>query len=572
MMVDYLGTISKLTTIYKVISEKSKDSKDEQKELLSRWKKKIDTTCKEFEDNIYSSKEYYIPCDTADVIYTELVRVITNNDIIMDENKIRKTLDISTHISNQLMNNVYKKLNESFEYWSMQNITNISKKTDFIYEKTDLITDLHEKTNEIDEYFLALKNISSNIVNSNTEKSKNYILPQLNILEQFCISIDEQSEMDIQYTTKTENDFFRIRFNVKKQGLISEFENSEEYLSHLNYTMQDDVLEILGYEIIHKDKKNDSKTLHQYTGSSCYLPWMQFNNLIIKTLNNENICQSSVNTLKIIPKKIIVSYDIENESREKLIVGLEYKLKREKNNDYLFCYYENENSKNNFILDIKFAYKKIGVENNSICIKKIPIITTDLKPIIYSRADSLLDYSQILLKLVNSKELKFRDRETNIVDFTITTTVKTDYTLEILKDLIEIYRKILNIEEHFNVKFEIQFPIDTKTIAHIEIINQLIKNKNIIKVENLILKLHTESLKLTIGKYTKYIIKYPINTTLFHIELPIEDTYLIFNKITIIEQNEELSTILASDDLVLHWDIDGIIKNENDILVVKQIQ
>ena len=390
----------------------------------------------------------------------------------------------------------------------------------------------------------------------------------LDLLRDFGVSVEGDSAvaMAVKYSAKNKDEVISIRFCVKKEGRIAKFNTSDEYLANLNYTMVSDTVDVISTTI----KKNGEKEEHcydeSYTGTTCHLPWLSFTEMEIYSsgLNRFTDSQCVSSTLTIVPRQIKATYNIENSDREVLWHSVKYKLRRAVEDNYRCCYYENEVSDRKIKIDLKFALEVIQEIGDDIMVNPTPIINVSIMPLDRFNARSQLEYCQALLKFHSTNTLRFVDVNTHKVDFSSGVKVN-GFSVDVIKSLIEMYKIIIDIEEHFNVVFKLEFPIDNDLWSRIIMIHDLIKSKKFVaSYSSITLTTHLETVEMKVGTSYGWAAQATINKQLFDKELPIDNVVMVCPNTKYVSQDGDSAVLEVVGDTIYFWDTeDRIFSNLN---------
>jgi len=383
----------------------------------------------------------------------------------------------------------------------------------------------------------------------------------LDLLRDFGVSVNVEDSVNaaikIKYSAK--NEIVSIRFCVKREGRIAKFITTDEYLSDLNYTMIEDTVDVISSVIIQNGKKTEYTYDDNYTGSVCYLPKLSFTEMEFYSsdLNSFTNSQWISSKLTIVPKQIQLTYNIENGDREMLWQGLKYKLHRSIENNNRCCYYENETSNGKIKINIKFTFEIILQDGESTLINLQPDITLSVVPLDTSNARSQLEYCQALMKLYSTDTLKFLNVKTMQTDFSCDVKVN-DLSEDEIKSAIDIYKKIIDIEEYFKVEFKLEFPIDSDLWNYIDMVHGLIKNKKVtVNYSSISLITHLEQHKMDIGSSYGWVAQVNINKQLFDKELPIENVVMVCPNTKYKSQDGDSAVLEIIGETIYLWDTEN---------------
>jgi len=388
----------------------------------------------------------------------------------------------------------------------------------------------------------------------------------LNLLRDFGVSVSSEDSVNSTIKYSSNSEIINIRFCVKRKGRIAEFASTDEYLANLSYTMIEDTVDVISSVIIQNGKKTEHNYDDNYMGAVCYLPWLSFTEMEIHSsgLNRFTDLQCISSKLTIVPKQIQITYNIENGSREMMWQGIKYKLHRSIENNNRCCYYENEAGYSRIKINIMFAFETISQEEERIVVNPRPDITLSIAPLDNYNARSLLEYYQALKKLKSSDMLKFVDIETTEVDFSCTIDA-SDFDEHEIISTIDIYNKIIDIEDYFKIEFKLEFPINADLCNHINMIHGLIKNKKFITNHSRIsLITHLEPHNMNIGSSYGWVAQAIINKQLFDKELPLENVVMVCPNTKYINQDGDSAVLEIIDKTIYFWDTnDKIYSNLN---------
>jgi len=385
------------------------------------------------------------------------------------------------------------------------------------------------------------------------------------LLRDFGVSVNVEDSVNaaIKYSSKSE--MMSIRFCIKREGRIAKFNTTNEYLDDLNYTMVEDTVDVISSMIIQNGKKTELIYDDNYTGATCFLPWLSFSEMEIYSYRLDRFTDSQcISKLTISPKQIQVTYNIENGDREILWYSVRYNLHRSTENNNRYCYYENETGNSKIKINIKFAFETILQDGERIVKNPQPDITFSIVPLEKSNARSQLEYYQALIKLYSTVTLKFVDVKTMKTDFSCGVKAN-NLSKDKIKSIIDMYKKIIDIEEYFKVEFKLEFPIDVNLWNRINMVHCLIKNKKVtVNYSSISLTTHLEPYKMNIGSSFGWVAQANINKQLFDKELPIENIVMVCPNTKYKSQDGDSAVLEIIGKTIYFWDTeDKVYSNLN---------
>jgi len=414
------------------------------------------------------------------------------------EAKVDKSLKIfANNLKDDLFNDIKSEILENTNK-VMEGIGTFDAKADYIIGTQAVgINQLNKLSNDVNIIKTAVMQPQ---IERNTATNASIFNP-LDLLRDFGVSIGAECSINtaIKYSSKSE--IMSIRFCVKREGRTAKFNTADDYLADLNYTMIEDTVDVISSTIIQNGKKTERNYDDNYMGAVCCLPWLSFSEMEFYSSGLDRFTDSQCISSKliIVPKRIQVTYNIENGDRETLWHGVRYKLHRSIENNNRCCYYENETSNSKIKINIKFTSETILQDGESIVINPQPDIALSIVPLDNSNARTQLEYYQSLIKLYSTDTLKFVNDKTMKTDFSCSVKVN-DLSEDKIKSIIGLYKKIIDIEEYFKIEFKLEFPLDVDLWDYINMIHGLIKNQKItVNHSSISLTTHLEPCKMDIG-------------------------------------------------------------------------
>lgn len=487
------------------------------------------------------------------ITFVESVITIMKQDFISNVDKSFKVFsnDLKNDLFNDVKNEIFENTNKIMGGISTLNANDNS----IIGNQVIEISQLNQISNDVD--FIKSAVIQQQIENNS---ATNVILSNpLDLLRDFGVSVNAEDSIDVAIKYSSKNEITRIRFCVKREGRIAEFSTTNDYLADLNYTMVEDTVNVVSSVIIQNGKKTEHNYDDNYTGAVCYLPWLLFTEVEIHSSGLDRFSNSKLisSKLTIVPKHIQVTYNIENSDHEVLWHGARYKLHRSTENNNRCCYYENDAGNSKIKINIKFSFETILQNGESIVINPQPNIAFSIIPLDNSNARSQLEYYQALMKLYSTDTLKFIDVKTMRVDFSCDVRVNDLNEDEAISN-IDMYKKIIDIEEYFRTEFKLEFPVDADLWNHINMIHGLIKNKKVTaNFSSMSLSTHLESHEMDIGCSFGWVAQVKINKQLFDKELPIENVVMVCPNVKYKRQDGDSAIFEIIDEAIYFWDTEN---------------
>jgi len=499
-------------------------------------------------------------------VFVESVIIIMKQDFI---GKVDKSLMIfANDLVVGLFGNIKKEMrentNEIMKELSVLKANDNTIISNQIFDSTQL--------REINENVKSLKSVIENTHINNSGANVNVHNP-LDLLRGFGVSVDATDSVVTSSKYYSKNEAMKIRFCVQRKGKIAKFETTDDYLADLSYTMVPDTVDVISSVVIQNGKKTEHISDDNYTGATCCLPWLDFTEMEIYSMGLNRFTDSKFasSKLTIFPKQIQVSHDIEKSDRTVLWQGLNYKLRRSIENNNRCCYYENEVGNNRIKMNINFTFETVLQEGESIIINPQPLIDFSVTPVDGRNARSLLESYQALIKINSTDMLRFVDSKTRELCFSCGVKINNMSEQEIIQH-INMYNKIIDIEEYFNMEFKLEFPMDNDLLWHINMIHGFVKNKKAIaNYATLSLTTHMVASNMEIGNSYGWVSQVTICKQLFDKDLPIENVVMVCPNTKYVGQDGDTATLEIIGETIYFWDIEDRIysnlnKDFNEIL------
>ena len=387
----------------------------------------------------------------------------------------------------------------------------------------------------------------------------------LDLLRDIGVSVNESIPINVVIKYDLENQEMSVRFCVKRKGKIAEFNSTEEYLAHLNFTMLEDTVDVVSSVIMQDGKKTEVSYDDNYTGAVCYLPWLSSSEMEVHSTGLSRFADSHCisSKLTITPKQIQVVYNIENENRDILWQGIKYKLRRSVENDKYCCYFENEVENNKIGIDIKFVFETTNQSGKGI-INPHPDISISIEPKDRYNARSLLEHYQALLKVHLAGMLRFIDVKTMEHAFSCNVDVSS-MTDDDIRFLVDFYKKIVDIEEYFKTAFKLKYPMDISILEHINLIHGLVMNKKVtVNHSEISINSNLESPDMKVGSLYGWVTQVELPKLLFDKELPIENVIMVCPSTKYIKQEGEIAVLKVVGKTIYFWDLENEIYSNLD--------
>ena len=484
------------------------------------------------------------------IAFIESIIVIMKQDFISNIDKSFKIFayDLKDNLFNDIKSEILKDTNK------------ITERIDALYSTDKYIVGNQAiEISQLSKISDDVDIIKTAIIEQQTERNaatNASISSSLDLLRDFGVSVglEDSIKTAIKYSSKSE--VMSIKFCIKREGRIANFNTTNEYLADLNYTMDEDTVDVVSSVIIQNGKKTEHNYYNNYTGAVCYLPWLSFTEMELYSSGLDRFTNSQwiSSKLTIVPKQMQVTYNIESNDHEILWYGVRYKLHRSTENSKRCCYYENEPSNSKIRIDIRFAYEVILQDGENLVMNPQPDIDFSILPLDKYNARSQLEYYQALIKLNSAVKLKFVNTKTTKTDFSCGVNVH-DLSENEIEAITAMYKKIIDIEEYFKVEVKLEFPIDSELRNYINLIHGLIMNKKVtIDCSSISITTHSESLNIDIGSSFGWLARANINKQLFDKELPIENVVMICPNTKYINQDGDSAVLEIVDKTILFWD------------------
>jgi len=493
--------------------------------------------------------------------FVESVIIIMKQDFI---GNVDKSLMIFAHdLTGTLFNDIKKEMDINTNEILKEIAKLDANEKEIIAGGTVQENELRKINRKLDEILPVIKQQYHDNTASNVS-----IQNPLDLLRDFGVSASTNDSVVTAVKYSSKNDTMKIRFCVKRKGRIAEFDTTDEYLADLNYTMVEDTVEVVSSVIIQQGKKTEHNSDENFTGATCYLPWLYFTEMEVYSLGLNNFTNSKFvsGELTIVPKQLQVSYNIEKSDRSILWQGLKYKLRRSIENNNRCCYYENEVGNSRIKMNVKFSFETIFQDGESTIISPYPVIDFSVTPVDSCNARSLLESYQALLNIYSTDVLRFVDSKTRELYFSVGVKVNNLNEQEI-RNIIEIYNKIIDIEEYFNFEFKLKFPMENDVLWHISMIHDLIKNKKANRnYSSLSLTTHLtlNNMDMKIGNSCGWVMQVKICKQLFDKEMPIENVVMICPNTKYASQNGDIATLEIIGEVTYFWDVEDKIYSNLD--------
>lgn len=376
-------------------------------------------------DKIISKCEKYEPNENIDTFVTNLISTAPINT------KNQKTIH---KIISNLINRIFLELNQiNDESRMLLNYINRS------------ISDL--KVNNINT-----SNETINVIQNKNENS-NYNL----IMNHLSNNVGE----NVNITTKLKEGYYKIYLVALKEGLLSNFDDSQKYLEHLYFCGISDTIKIANYSVI--DNKNNQ--IFNKEINCCYGNLFKFKPMFSQEFSILEISNNDV-FITIKPEPQYLTLSIENDNCDIISNDLKFLMTRKILDDNKFITKLKYES-NYFIIEFDFT-----VNVYEIIETKINIFNKN-----HNCAITTLNYYNLFNKLLTEK-IQIRETKSQIVLMDFDLSVK-DLNLSDVTKKIDILKKIIKIQDYFNLNFILGLNFDENDINYIEIAYSYITEKEI---------------------------------------------------------------------------------------------
>jgi hypothetical protein len=357
---------------------------------------------------------------------------------------------------------------------------------------------------------------------------------------------DKNNSLDfaIRVKVKTDGDPFKLTITVKANDLLNQFGSADKYLDYLSWSGNDGTLDVIKY-IITRGNEELFRAEREvpYFGATFQLPTFLMNSIETNYTNNSPVFYFKEMILLITTPKQIIILDILDDNLNKIVENWQVELTR-KYLDEMMEVTLKDVRKN---MDIKVEFM--------VLFKGLDVVKTDFRIMITDNGNavSTIAYYQLQKKFSDTHSIIFRDKQTNTKLMTANISINKGYKAGLNKK-IDFYKKLVYIQDEFNIVFHLPDTFDGEDIYHVN------------EVYNLITKGITRTLPLRITINKKYGNKHELNVSeeyllsasfhaivLFGQEITLDDATIIMPITMFEEEVQDTIYFTAKDPCFIVW-------------------